>query len=237
MLYLLIGLSALFASLGFLVTTKNARYILAGYNTMSETEREKVNIEGYIAFFKKFHFLLGISLLIVGLALHLLKQELAGIFLTLYPLFAYSYFIVRSNRFMKGSGKTQQYLGLVVIAFSILFVGFILLSNMKENVLQFEGSTLNISGKYGVNLSLNEMESITMVDELPQISYRSNGFGLGSVRKGYFKTKNGETVKLILNSGQKPLIFFKTREGKKIYFSARSASNQEIYRNIKSQWP
>src|SRR5436305_1105861 len=47
-------LSVIFASLGFLVTKNNARYILSGYNMMPEQQRSLVDIDGYLRFFKQF---------------------------------------------------------------------------------------------------------------------------------------------------------------------------------------
>ena len=41
MIYVIIGMSVLFVAIGFLVTERNAKYLLAGYNTMSEEERKK----------------------------------------------------------------------------------------------------------------------------------------------------------------------------------------------------
>ena len=35
---------------------KNAKYLLSGYNTMSEKERENFDIENYLILFKKFFY-------------------------------------------------------------------------------------------------------------------------------------------------------------------------------------
>ncbi|GAA4409902.1 hypothetical protein GCM10023187_33850 [Nibrella viscosa] len=109
MIYVLLGISLLFIAIGFAVTESNARYLLAGYNTLNEAERQQVDI----------------------------------------------------NR------------------------------------------------------------AVDLVDQLPAIILRTNGFALGTVWKGYFKTSEVKTVKLILNSDQKPLIRIVKIDGKQIYFSAK----------------
>jgi hypothetical protein len=44
------------------------------------------------------------------------------------------------------------------------------------------------------------------VNELPEISIKkTNGFALHTIKKGNFKTKNGENVKLLINSVEQPL--------------------------------
>lgn len=50
MIYVLIATSLIFVALGFLVTEKNAKYLLSGYNTLSKEERKKFD-------FKKIHSL------------------------------------------------------------------------------------------------------------------------------------------------------------------------------------
>ena len=99
MMYTIIGMSLLFVAIAFLVTEKNAKYLLAGYNTMNEENREKVDIKCYMRFFKRFHIFLGISLLIIGLVLYFFTSEMiAGVTLSLYPVLAYVYFLWRGSK-------------------------------------------------------------------------------------------------------------------------------------------
>lgn len=100
MVIIIILLAVVFIGIGYLVTEKNAKYILAGYNTMSEEERKKINLKVYLSFFRRFHVFLGITLLILSLVFYfLVSEEAAAIFLAIYPIPAYLYFIVRSSKF------------------------------------------------------------------------------------------------------------------------------------------
>jgi hypothetical protein len=56
---LILYITILFISLsylliGFGINKENAKYLLAGYNTMSEEKKEKFNIDKYLKFFKPF---------------------------------------------------------------------------------------------------------------------------------------------------------------------------------------
>jgi hypothetical protein len=44
MIYAILGTSLLFVAIGFIVDEKNAKYLLSGYNTMNEEDRQKVDI-------------------------------------------------------------------------------------------------------------------------------------------------------------------------------------------------
>jgi hypothetical protein len=96
MLYLYFALSLMFVAIGYLITEANAKYLLAGYNTLSEEERRAVALRPYLAYFRKFHLFLGVSFLLVGLALtYLVGERAGGWFMVGYPVLAYAYFIWR----------------------------------------------------------------------------------------------------------------------------------------------
>lgn len=100
--YVLIAVSALLVAMAFILTENNAKYLLAGYNTMSPVERKKVDIKGLIAYFKKFFIFLGLSFLIVGLTvLHFFNRNIVSITICLYPIVTIIYFVIKTQKFYK----------------------------------------------------------------------------------------------------------------------------------------
>lgn len=234
MIYTLIGMSLLFVAIAFIVTENNAKYLLSGYNTMSEEERKKVNIKEYIPYFKKFHIFLGVSFLVLGLALTYFIDEIAGgIFIMVYPILAYIYFIVTSSKYSKGLSTKWNKAGIIILIGALIFVIGLLGYGFKENRLSFNPDIVEFEGSYGETLNRSEIKSIELVDQLPKISSKTNGFALGTISKGYFKLENGEVIKLILNSDSKPYILFTKLNGQKIYYSAKRKSNREVMDAIK----
>lgn len=61
MVYVIAAISAFFLCMAFVVTAKNAKYMLSGYNTMSNEERKNVDLKGLISYFRNFFIFLGIS--------------------------------------------------------------------------------------------------------------------------------------------------------------------------------
>ena len=97
-------MSLFFIALAFILTENNAKYLLAGYNTMSAEERNKVDIKGLIAYFKKFFIFLGLSFLVIGLAVnHYFSENIAALTICLYPIVAVIYFVITSQKFYKKS--------------------------------------------------------------------------------------------------------------------------------------
>lgn len=233
MYYIILGLSILFVLVGFMVTEKNAKYLLSGYNTMSKEDQALVDIKSFIPFFRKFHIYLAGSFLFFGLGIHyVFGEEVSGIFLGVYPILAYIYFIWKSQSFSKAPTRKWEKGALLITCLVLIVVASMFFKGFKELEISYTPDTITIDGMYGEALSKAQITSITLVDEIPSISYRSNGFSLGSVHKGFYKTKDGETIKLLLDSDQKPLIYFLMKDDSKLFYSSKSSSNTDIYEEL-----
>lgn len=237
MLYIIIGIGLLFLTMAFLVTENNSKYLLSGYNTMSEAERKKVDIKSYIPFFKKFHLFMGISFIAIGLLLHYaIGESASGIFIGVYPILAYIYFMKESNKYWKGSSNKWNKIGLYVLGVSLILVIGLLAMGFKENRLIVTTDNMEFQGSYGEVLGWSEIKSIDIINELPKIDSKINGFALGPIKKGYFSTDTGEKIKLILNSEYHPYLQITKLNGEKIYFSTKEKPDPETYLDIKKRF-
>lgn len=238
MMFTIIFLSLLFIGIAFLLTEKNARYLLSGYNTLPEKERNKVDIKSYIPFFRKFHLFLGLSLLVAGLILNQLSPNAGGVFLALYPIAAYIFFIWKSREFFKGINSRWNAIGALTLVVVLTGVGGLMITGFREDSLLLKQDALELEGPYGEILTLSEIERIKLVEELPEITFKANGFAMGNIRKGYFSTRNEGKVKLILNSRKAPFILIRKKSGEAIYYSSDEASeNTGLYKEIKEALP
>lgn len=234
MIYVIAAISLLFIAFGFLLNEGNAKYLLAGYNTMSKESRKKVDIKAFLPYFRKFHIFLGISLFVFSFLLKLLVNDNAtGIFFATYPIIAYIYFIFTSSKFYGGQGSNYSKIGVSILLLTLVFVVILLSYGFKENAITFDQEKIEFHGSYGEIVLKEDLKRMELIDHLPKIIVRTNGFALGEIRKGYFKTDKGDRVKLIVNAEQSPLILFTKNDNKKIYYSAKSGSNQILFNEIK----
>jgi hypothetical protein len=232
MIYIALLLSVIFFSVGFIVTKNNAKYILSGYNTMSEAKRATVDIEGYVKFFKKFHIFLGISLFAGTMLISLMDNNWASMFMTLYPLLAYMYMIVAGNKYYSDKSKKMTS---YIVGGSALFIAALVVisqfSDFEASELVLKDNVLEIKGSFGVTLTKQEIVDQKLLNELPEISYKSNGFAAGDYAKGSFKLKNGKEVKLYVNKNVSPIILLNTSKGD-VYYNSDKGSGSEIYKKI-----
>jgi hypothetical protein len=164
-------------------------------------------------------------------------QNAAGIFLAVYPIVAYIYFMWSSTRLTISVHAPRQRLTLIILAGTLIFVLALLVLGFKEDQLIVTGSTMEISGLYGEKLELNDILSIELVQHVPPIKMKTNGFALGTINKGYFKTVDGQVVKLIMNSNATPCILILKSDGKRIYFSSKSIPNSKLFESLKQALP
>ena len=231
-MFTLIGISLLFIAIGFIVNEQNAKYLLSGYNTMSEEERKKVDIKAYIRHFRNFHLFLGISFFTIGtLMAYFIDENTTEIFIGIYPILAYTFFIVTSFKYFNSQ---KNKIGVFVLLGVFIFIIVLFGSNLKEDKIILNSDSIEFEGSYGEVVPKNQIKSIELVSDKPKITLRTNGFALGTIKKGYFKTDKGEKVKLILNGDNKPYILLTKSDGKKIYYSAKEESNEQLLQKIKS---
>lgn len=94
----------LFIFISKVINKDNAGLLLAGYNTMSKSQREKFDIDGYLKFFKSFYYKMGIySALIYFGAIFFVDQNTAAIIYTISLTIPIAYSVVKGYRFNKNT--------------------------------------------------------------------------------------------------------------------------------------
>ncbi|MBO0953096.1 DUF3784 domain-containing protein [Fibrella forsythiae] len=227
-------LSLIVGVIGFTVTKTNARYLLSGYNTLSEQEQQALDLEAYLRFFKRFHLTLALSLLLGVWGLRLVNNNWASLFMTLYPLGAYGYFLLKGASFYKGS--TRQGAGTYLAGGALLLVMGLAgsLRDYKSSELVLGQKSLEITGSYGLSLAREQVYGQALVEQLPPIAYKVNGFAAGDYAKGRFKVKGGAVVWLFVNKGAGPFLRLKTARGE-IYYNHDELAMDALSKRL-AQW-
>lgn len=190
MIFIVLGLGALFFSLGYLVTESNASMLLSGYNTMNSEEQKSFPLKEYLADFKRFHQWFGIGFTASGLLLYVLNEQWLGYHLGVTPLLAYLYFFWQTRKYTlerSKNSRNQFWIGLAVLLFTLVFVVGMLFWSDRENTVVWTEKSIEIEGPYGLDIPFDQIHSLELLDELPEINSRLHGYSTGSVVKGKFK--------------------------------------------------
>lgn len=236
--YFLSGLSLFYILIGRILTINNAPYLLSGYNMLPPDEQKKVDLTAYVPFWRKFHLWLGLGHFFVGSMLfHLWSEDAAGLFLGICPLLAYLWFMGRSRRFMAGVQDKQMRIARYVLIACAIFVAALMFVGHGSIPFKIQADALRIGGIYGETLPRSSLRSVQLVDTLPHIKWKTNGFATGSAKKGYFRTRDGHTVKLMLNRSEAPYLLLTRIDGQQIYYACESHNNRLLWAKIDSLMP
>ncbi len=96
---IIIIISIVFIVISFILNEKNAKYLLAGYNTMSDEERESFDIIGFLKAFKRIFILIGLSILFSYILLYFCSLEhYSFILISLIPVILLPYLLFISKK-------------------------------------------------------------------------------------------------------------------------------------------
>lgn len=97
-----IFITALYVIIAYGINKENAKYLLAGYNTLSEKERTKFDIVEYLKFFKSFFYrLAGYTFLLFGASLWVWDSHTALLIWAIGQGLPLPYLLYKGQQFKK----------------------------------------------------------------------------------------------------------------------------------------
>ena len=113
---------------------------------------------------------------------------------------------------------------------------FALFWGMTPGDIESKDGNLKISGIYGESIPHSEIKSVELIYTKPQIKRRTNGYALGSIKKGYFANSQ-EKFKLFIDQPELPWILITKQNDRKIYYSSSRSDNEEIFEDLINTLP
>tara|TARA_B110000008_G_scaffold77049_1_gene78468 strand:+ start:549 stop:857 length:309 start_codon:yes stop_codon:yes gene_type:complete len=102
MIVALTFVNIIFIAIAKYINTKNAKFFLAGYNTMSGKERDNFDLVNYLKFFKSFFIKLTFySTLIFAVTYFAYSEEVAAIAWCISLTIPWPFFIIKSQKYSK----------------------------------------------------------------------------------------------------------------------------------------
>lgn len=126
-------------------------------------------------------------------------------------------------------------MGKVAIALTaLLIIGIIVMTvyvstSMKVD-LQIREQVVTIKGMYSENIDRKDIVELYFEKSLPPIAAKQNGGAIGNKKVGYFRTKDGEKIKLFIEDDKNSVIKIVTKE-KTIYINYEEKEKTETLFN------
>ena len=95
---------------------------------------------------------------------------------------------------------------------------------------------VTISGSYGQSFPLKTIESVELIDSMPEIRMRTNGFSMMKIRKGHFLLGNDLPAMLYLEEEQGPYVLIMRRSLEPVYINFTDKEKTEtLYKTLKQR--
>ena len=122
------------------------------------------------------------------------------------------------------TGEATPWRWVLIALVTVGIVLWIWYSN-KNNKVEVLPEMVSIEGNYGTNIHYQTIDSVLVIDELPQIRYCKEGRGILS-KKGEFRLKDGTNATFYLLGNKAPYLEMYTNLGR-IYVNRRTAAETE----------
>ena len=241
MLYFILGFGLFISFFPKIITEKNAPQLLSGFNTLSKEKQAQVDLKGLLQTMRDYHFKIGGGSTLVALILYFLNWKDAAMFtVTFGPILGYFYLIPKMQEFYGEAAtgiQSQAKIGVVILAVVVLGVGGMLVYGYQDNQLEISSEELIFSGMYGLEIQKGAVAELRILDRLPKITKRTNGFATQHMLKGKFRTADGKKVHLILNARQGPFLEINRSKKPTVYFSLEQNSQTVVQQLKRMGWP
>ncbi len=129
--------------------------------------------------------------------------------------------------------KKSATVAIAIFALLAILIPIFLILSSREPAILFEDRNVKITGLYGETIPADEIKDAAILENIPAIQLRTNGFSLGTIRKGYFQMEGMGSVKLFLNSPSGPYIRLQTKHKCIILNFKDTAYTNEVYGKLK----
>jgi hypothetical protein len=125
----------------------------------------------------------------------------------------------------------------VVLALVVaMVVGQMYLHNRAPSVVLGDARLTVSSGFYGADIPFEELQSIRLIDALPNIQARTNGYAAGGVLRGYFRVDTWGTGKLFINRNRPPYVEVRARDNTFVVVNFEDAARtRELYAQLRAK--
>ena len=220
---------SLLVVLGFLV--KKYPDLIAGYNTMSPEQKEKVDIDGLSTHMRNSLVVIGALVVLITSLLNFIgwQQHSSGASISII-LIGTGYMWINAYTYTNKSKNQQSKKIIRTVTRSVVFAGLALLIfgflyyGTRAPEFTVTNHQIVISGLYGMT---DQVERIELIESIPKIKKKTNGFNYGSTLKGNFDLENIGPCKLFLKSPHGPFVYVITERATPIILNTVSRKETE----------
>ncbi|NMD71357.1 DUF3784 domain-containing protein [Bacillus sp. DNRA2] len=208
----------LFFLLGWAIRKKKAYSLISGFATRPLEEQQQLIENGYP---QKTGAMLQITavgmLLLLPLVFTDIKfaMEIEFGFMLFFLLGGFVYL----SKFELPKKRKRSYI--ISTSFFVVITGFVVglyILGYQEYELIMKKQSFEITGMYGIEWEIQDIKRIELLEEMPKVTSKQNGFGLATLAKGYFTVTGYGRSLLFIQKDHAPYLYIEL-SNKKIFIN------------------
>ncbi|HLR51438.1 MAG TPA: DUF3784 domain-containing protein [Candidatus Avamphibacillus sp.] len=224
----------IYGGLTYLIAKKKDYTLISGFNNRSKEEQEYLHESGYleatgklltITFWMFFAtFVLGLLPIPFGFGI--------GIAIFLITLLGGMVWVQRYE--VPHKRKKMTWITGSISVGTLLFIITITAVGYMDNDINVSEDMFEITGMYGIEWNTEDIEIVELLDKLPEVHLKTNGFATGNLLKGRFRLEDpyGSGLLFIHKNSDSKVLFVATNDEYVMINKKNANETEEIYEQL-----
>jgi hypothetical protein len=218
----------LFLLFAWAIRRKKAYWLISGFSTRPKEEQQKL-IEngmpqkaGTLLLFTAVGMLMLLPLVFTPFPF---AMEVQFGFMLVFLLGGFIYlskYEIAKKRKRSYLFSSLLFIGTIGLVIGLYFAGY------QDYELKIAGEKFEITGLYGDEWQTSDIQEIQLLDRMPEVTWRENGFGLATMSKGRFTVEGYGSSLLFIRKDAPPYLYIKL-EGQHIFINGKTPSETESW--------
>ncbi|NKE06896.1 DUF3784 domain-containing protein [Mesobacillus selenatarsenatis] len=225
----------MFLFFGWAIVKKKWYGLISNFNGRPEDEQQQLIKNGYPQRVGKLMFAtaLGMALLLpLSFTSFQYSLEVQFGFMMLFLLGGLIYL---SKYEIKEKRKRSYIFSSLIAIGTIGFIVGLFFTGYQDFELKDYGDSFEITGMYGEVWDYANIRHVELLEEMPEVTWKENGFGLATLAKGHFKVMDYGSSLLFIHKDSQPYLFIETEKDKIFINSKNSNETKEWYEILSSK--
>jgi len=131
-------------------------------------------------------------------------------------------------------GETPKW-HLVMLALAVVLVIVYHIWLVKDSKVEVLPETFAVEGDYGIEMPYQAIDSVFVMETMPEVKYTKDGYSVFGNKKGEFRLKDGSDAKFYLLGKQPPFLKMYTHGGLVFVNRKTTAESEQLIEELKSR--
>lgn len=230
-----LGMILLFLLLGWAMLQREAYWLISGFSTRPKEEQEELIANGFPQRTGKLMIATAVGMVLL---MPLYWTSFAYTFEVQFGfmlVFLMGGLIYLSKYEVPKKRKRSYIISTSLFVVVIGALGVLEYIAYQDYELIARGQSFEITGVYGDEWPYQEVTKVELLDEMPEVTFKQDGFGMSTIAKGRFKVKDYGSSLLFIRKETSPILYIEMGK-KKIFINAKTPEQTtEWFEELKSK--